>query len=67
MKIVGYYNSTFEAEMVRGLLESEGVEAIVLNENTSSVLPFGDAIASLRPYVVVADDDLERAKEVLGL
>jgi hypothetical protein len=67
MKTVGYYDALFEAEMARGLLESEGIEAIVLNENTSSVLPFGDAIASLRPYVVVADEDLERARELLGL
>ncbi len=65
MKTVAYYDTLVAAEMARVRLENEGIEAIVLNQNTSSVMPFGDAIASMRPYIVVADDDLERAREVL--
>jgi hypothetical protein len=66
MKTVGSYDTPFEAEVARGLLESEGIAAFVQNENTGNVMPFASAIASLRPYVVVDDDDLERAVEVLG-
>ena len=67
MKTAGYYDTPFEAEVARGVLENEGIEAIVLNGNTNNVMPFGNAISSMRPYVVVADDDLSRAREILGL
>ncbi len=67
MKTVGYYDTTFEAEVARGKLESEGIEAFVLNENMGSVLPLGGVIRSMRPYLVVADEDMTRACEVLEL
>ncbi len=62
MKTIAYYDSLSEAEMVRGRLQNEGIDAIVLNSES----PFG-AIAPMKPYVVVADEDLSRAREILGL
>lgn len=67
MKVVSYYDTVFEAEVVCGKLRDAGIEALVQNENLSNVLPLGGSIQSLRPYVAVADDDAERAAEVLGL
>ncbi len=66
MKTVRYYDTPFEAEVARGMLESEGIAAIVQNENMGSVLPLTGAISSMRPYVVVADEDFTRACELLG-
>lgn len=66
MKTVKYFDNTFQAELARGLLENEGIMAVVLNENLGSVMPYDTAIPSLRPYVAVADADLERAVELLS-
>ncbi len=50
MRTVGYYDTPFEAEIARGILESEDIEAMIQNENMGSVLPFGGAISSLIPW-----------------
>lgn len=41
-------NKAFEAEMVRGLLESEGLEPIVLNKQDSSYM-FGEIEVYVHP------------------
>lgn len=61
MKVL-QYSSAFEAEVVRGRLESEGIRAIVHNSN----LPYLNQYSSISPYVEVSDEDFERAVEILG-
>lgn len=49
---------SYEAEMIRGLLESAGIESIVLNKQDSSYL-FGDI------EVYVSPEQVERAEVVI--
>jgi hypothetical protein len=65
MKAVKYFDTPFEASVARGLLESEGIQAVVLNENIGSAIPITLANPSMRPYVAVADEDYGRAAELL--
>lgn len=67
MEILRYYDTVFEAEVARGRLASEGVTAIVQNENLGNVLPLTGAIQSLKPYLAVREEDLPQAAEILGV
>ena len=66
MKTVKECGSLFEAQVVRQRLESERIQAFVLNENSNDYVPFAGAIPSLAVQVVVADDDYERARDLLA-
>lgn len=65
MTILKYYDDPFEANVDREYLESEGIVAVVLNEHTSMMMPFTLGISSLRPHIVVSDEDYPRAAELL--
>lgn len=62
MKILQYYKTVFEAEVVRGRLASEGIEAIVHNAH----LPYLNEFSTISPYLEVADEDFDRAVAILG-
>ena len=67
MKILRYYDTLFEAEVARGRLESEGITAIVQNENLGSVIPIMGVDWSFKPYLAVRGEDLTQAAEILGI
>ena len=66
MKTVKECGSLFEAQVVRQRLESERIQAFVLNENSNDYVPFAGAIPLLAVQVVVADDDYERVRDLLA-
>lgn len=63
--VLGEYENTIEASMVKGVLETNGIQAMLTNEIMSNVL-------SLAPInygmvrVLVFRSDLEQAKQVLN-
>lgn len=63
--VLGEYENTVEASMVKGVLETNGVPAMLTNEIMSNVL-------SLAPInygmvrVMVFEHDLELAKQILA-
>lgn len=63
MKTVGKYNSVFAAEVAKGLLESEGISACIVNEYTTYV---GLTHASDPVELRVADEDYESAVKALA-
>lgn len=67
MKTVKYFDDVNEANIARSFLESEGIEAITLNEHLSGVTPLAFANPSMRPHIVVRDEDYARAAELLGV
>lgn len=67
MKTVKYFDTTLEAGTALSLLESEGIQAVMLNENIGSAIPITLANPSMRPYIAVADGDYPRAAELLGV
>lgn len=58
------FDTSGEAEIVRSLLESAGVESELLNEVMSAMLPLQSDFFSIR--LVINEDDEERAKEILA-
>ena len=67
MKTVKYFDNVNDAAVALSFLESEGIEAVILNENLSSVTPIAFANPSMRPYLAVCDEDYARAAELLGV
>ncbi|MDD6025809.1 MAG: DUF2007 domain-containing protein [bacterium] len=57
--VLSEYPSIMEAEMVKGMLETNGIEAMV----TEQYNPYGQAYAYSK--VLVMDYDLEEAKKLL--
>jgi hypothetical protein len=54
----------WNARVITGLLESEGIEVMMRSHQTFSALPFTvDGMGAVR--VMVKSEDLERAKQVL--
>jgi len=53
-------NQVYLAEMIKGRLESEGISALVLNQQDSSYQTFG----YVEVYVLTEDE--ERAKEIIA-
>lgn len=62
--VLGEYENTIEASMVKGVLETNGIQAMLTNEIMSNVL-------SLAPInygmvrVMVFRSDIEQAREIL--
>lgn len=63
MKILEKYQDTYTAHIVQGMLENEGIECEIVNEN----LPFlGMGVAGFDVRIMVKEEDFDRAKEVLA-
>ncbi|MBO7371856.1 MAG: DUF2007 domain-containing protein [Bacteroidales bacterium] len=63
MKVVAKYPDIYKAHIVQGLLENEGIECEIVNEN----LPFlGMGVAGFDVRNVVREEDYDRAKEILA-
>jgi hypothetical protein len=58
--LASFFNAT-DAHLLKGLLESEGMESFVFDERSSSVTPL---IGGVR--LMVWETDLERAKEIMS-
>ena len=61
MKVIRTYVNVVEAEMVRQMLENEGVRAYVMDENMGSM--FHVAVGGVK--LAVDDADVEKAIEIL--
>jgi len=63
MKVLAKYPDTYKAHIIQGMLENEGIECEIVNEN----LPFlGMGVAGFDVRIVVNDEDYDRAKEILA-
>jgi hypothetical protein len=61
MATVGRYESPVEAQIVKGMLESAGVEAALVGENANNLLQ-----AAFRVRVQVKEEDEAAARELLA-
>jgi hypothetical protein len=57
------FSSRIEAEMAAGLLESEGIEALVLADDAGGLYPMLQFLRGVR--LLVALEDEARAREIL--
>jgi len=57
---------TFEMQMLRGLLEANGIRALVEDSNTKTIDPFITGPLSFDARLVVAEDTVEAAESVIA-
>ena len=62
---VATFSSTAEAELARERLGLDGVQAFVLDQITSVVMPYATGGGSVR--LQVPTEEVERARDILGL
>lgn len=62
MKTIRTFENGMQAEMVRQLLENEGIRACVIDENMGSM--FHVAVGGVK--LAVDDADVEKAEEILN-
>lgn len=64
MKVVGKYTNSFSANIAKGVLAEEGIEAFILNENL--IFTAGPVNTDLLAIELVVEDELyERALKIL--
>lgn len=61
--VIEKFTSRIEAEMAAGLLESEGIEALVLADDAGGFYPMLQFIRGVR--LLVAPEDEAQAREIL--
>ena len=62
---VATFNQPIEAHVVKGRLESEGIETFLADEHVISMNPFySNAVGGVK--VQVAEEDVEEALKILG-
>ncbi|MDY6787461.1 MAG: DUF2007 domain-containing protein [candidate division WOR-3 bacterium] len=62
--VLSIYNEKSEAEIVRGLMESEGIDCHIVTDDAGGIYPQFDLTQGVA--LVVVREDLERAKELLA-
>jgi hypothetical protein len=62
---IAHFTTVIEADMAKSQLDAEGIMAFVVNAGAIGVMPYLGASGGVR--LQVAEDDAERAGEVLGL
>ena len=60
---IASFNSDHEAELTRGILQSEGIEAFVFKDDCGGMLPQMQIIRGV--YLKVNRQDEKRAREIL--
>ena len=58
------YESAFEANVIKGVLEANGVQAGVLEDGYANTMLRGFNVGAVR--LLVHEDDVERAREILA-
>lgn len=56
--------NSFEAHLIKTKLESEGIPAMVADENVGNI--YGNAVAAFNPRVLIREEDEERARAILA-
>ncbi len=65
MKVVGKYTSAFAANVAKGMLENEGIPAMVLNQNAAYITGVANTdLISIE--LAVPDDQYEQAVKLLN-
>lgn len=58
------YDSAFEANVIKGVLEANGVAAGVLEDGYANTMLRGFSVGAVR--LLVREEDVERAREILA-
>lgn len=55
--------NSFEAQIIKTKLESEGIPCMIADENISAL--YADAVFAFNPRILVREEDEKRALEIL--
>jgi len=59
-------NTSIEANMIKGLLDSEGIESFLTNENFATLMPGYNGMLGSGIQVMIDEVDSERAIEIIS-
>ncbi len=60
-------DNSFEANLIKGRLENEGIESFLTNENITTLMPHLNTLFNSGAQVMIFEKDLERAREILSV
>jgi len=60
------YNNVIEANMIKDLLENEGIMCFLTNENFTTLLPGFTGMWGSGIHVMIHEEDKEKALEIIG-
>jgi hypothetical protein len=63
LKTIAEFRESFEAHLARGKLESEGIPAVVIDENIPNTGLYAESFDCVK--LQVPEEDVERAREIL--
>jgi len=58
-------NSAIEANLIKGMLENNGIKCFLTNENFSNLMPHYNGVMGAGVQIIVADSDVKQAKALL--
>ncbi len=59
-------NNAVEANLIKGMLENNGIECFLTNENFSGLMPNYNGIMGSGVQVIIDENDMDRAKELIS-
>lgn len=61
------YNNVIEANMIKDLLENEGIICFLTNENFTTLLPGFTGMWGSGIHIMIHEENKERALEIIGI
>lgn len=58
-------NTSFEANLIKGMLENNGIECFLSNENFSTLMPMYNGVMGAGVQILIEESDLRQAQELL--
>jgi DNA-directed RNA polymerase subunit RPC12/RpoP len=58
-------NNSFEANLIKGKLENNGISCFLANENISTLMPYFNGMLGAGVQIIIEDSDLEKAQEII--
>jgi len=58
-------NNSFEANLMKGMLENNGIRCFLTNENFSNLMPHYNGVMGAGVQIMIEESDLEKAQELI--
>ena len=63
---VARFDQVFEANLCKGMLENEGIECFLTNENITNLFPYYNGIMGAGIQLMVDENDYEKAHKLIN-
>ena len=65
MRTIANCDTDFQARLIQGYLENEGIPSVLLNEYINSTIPFPYASSMFAVQVAVSEENYEKALRII--